>query len=275
MQVYTSPWATLIMRALRPQFGLIVLSIVGLVSACAHASQHKYQQGTLIEGAIYDWCHYDCQPFDSPTLYFCVQVDNRVLVGSGGTGWRWAYDNTKMLAFKGKPISVRYSDHSIWIVRTDGKEMHLKQNYSRNVFRNAACAAEIHVHWLNHLKNTTRPNGVPSQAILVPQSDKSYFYVDCTFDSKSNWDLCSLWDEKGRMYGQQECVSRETHRGVVQSALTIDPLTTTSDYEFHLKNGVVLADWAKGRINNKPIPGSIPPLPPLPPQKLPSDQHKH
>lgn len=238
------------------------MAALAVVSSSASSSHRKYQDAKLVEGEIYSWCHFDCAPFDNPELFFCLQVDNRTLIASGGTGWRWAYDNTKMLGFQGKTVSVRYNDRSIWIVRTDGKEMHLKQNYSLNVFRNAACTAEIHVHWLNHLKNTTRPNGVPSQAILVPQSEKSYFYVDCTFDSKSNWDLCSLWDEKGHMYGQQECVNRESHRGVVQSALTIDPLTTTSDYEFHLKNGVVLADWAKGRINNKPIPGSIPPLPP-------------
>lgn len=263
------------MRTLCLQFGALILAIVAIASSCAHASAHKREQGILLDTSEYDWCHYDCFPFDRPTLFFCVQVNNRILIGSRGADWRWMYDSSQMFKFRGKPVSLRYDDGSIWIVRTDGKDMHLRQDYSKDVFRNSACSAEIHRHWLQHLPKEPRPNDVPSQAILVPRSEKSYFYVDCTFDSKSNWDLCSLWDEKGRMYGQQECVDGESHRGVVQSELTIDPLTTTSDYQFHLKNGVVLADWAKGRINNKPISGSIPPLPPLPPQKLPSEQHKH
>ncbi|HVA18174.1 MAG TPA: hypothetical protein VMV59_10740 [Candidatus Dormibacteraeota bacterium] len=258
------------MRTLCLQFGALILTILAIASSCAHASGHKREQGILLDTSEYDWCHYDCQPFDSPTLYFCVQIDNRVLVGSGGTGLRWAYDNTKMLAFRGKPISIRYNDHSIWIVRTDGKEMHLKQNYSRDVFRNAACTAEVHVHWLNHFKNITRPNAVPSQAVLIPKGKHSYFWANCVFDSRSKWDGCSVWDSKGIKYADRECVDRQNHRAVLQSDLLIDPLTTTSDYEFHLKNGVVLADWAKGRINNKPISGSIPPLPPLP-QKLPNN----
>lgn len=259
---------------MRTQSGLfvaLVLLLVMFASARSSASNHKYQHATLVDAGEYDWCHYDCQPFDEPTLYFCVQVQDHTLVGSTGTGWRWAYDNSKMLEYKGKTISIRYNARSIWVIRTDGKEMHLRQNYSRDVFRNPLCTVEIHRHWLQHLANVKRPKGVPQEATLVPQSKHSYFWANCAFNPQANWDVCSVWDSKGIKYADCECVNSQNHRAVAQPGLLIDPLTTTTSNELYLKNGVLLADWAKGRINGKPIPGSLPPLPPLdkPPRSRP------
>ena len=270
--MYTHVGVLLFKVKLHPQFALIAMTALAFVSSSASSSPRKYQDAKLVEGEIYSWCHFDCAPFDNPELFFCLQVDNRTLIASGGTGWRWAYDNTKMLGFQGKTVSVRYDESSVWMVRTDGKEMHLRQNYSRNAFHDPVCSAELHRHWLQHLQKEPRPNNVPLQAILVPQSQRSYFWANCVFDSRSNWDACSVWDSRGIKYADRECVDRQNHRAVLQSDLLIDPLTTTTDYEFHLKNGIVLADWASGRINGKPAANS---RPPLPPQKPPSTQRKH
>jgi hypothetical protein len=70
-----------------------------------------------------------------------------------------------------------------------------------------------------------------------------------------------MWDEKGIKYKLLECIDRSNHRPVAGSDLLIDPLTTRTDYEIHLQNGVVLTDWAKARINDKPANGA-PSLPP-------------
>jgi hypothetical protein len=99
-----------------------------------------------------------------------------------------------------------------------------------------------------------------------------------------------MWDEKGVNYRELECVDGETRRPVLDSDLVIDPLLrntrktecgakqfliplgvraapftllTRTDYEIHLKNGIVLKDCARARINNEPTATSAPPLPPL------------
>jgi hypothetical protein len=253
------------------ELAFVILAMSPFCICCipAHAARHQYQQATLVDTGEYDVCHYDCQPFDRPTLYFCVHVGNRILVGSTSTGWIWAYDNSKMLNLRGKSVLVRYNDHSIWIVRTDGKDMRLKQNYSRDVFADSGCSAEIHRHWLQRFQSVSRPDAVPAGSVLIAQSNRSYFWANCVFDSRHNWDLCSAWDSKGTKYKEEECVNSQNHRALLQSDLLIDPLATSTDYQFHLKDGVVLADWAKGRINDKPIPGSLPPLPPLAKQGKP------
>jgi hypothetical protein len=38
-----------------------------------------------------------------------------------------------MLSFRGKELSVRYNDGSIWIVMTAGKDMHLTKDYFQDI----------------------------------------------------------------------------------------------------------------------------------------------
>jgi hypothetical protein len=186
-------------------------------------------------------------------LFFCVQSGDSVLIGSRKADWFWGYDSSRMFAFKGKPISVRFDRRSMWMVRTDGKELHLTQNYTRDVFQNGSCVAEVRRHWLARLGQVKRPTGVPGSAILVPTSDSTYFWVDCSLDPASRWDLCSVWDSQGTKYKSVECVNSQDKKPVPQAALIIDPLHTTNDNQFVLKDGTVLTDWAKARINNIPV----------------------
>ena len=217
----------------------------------------------LLDARDYDSCHGDCAPFDRPTLYFCVQVGNDILVGSHGEDPVWAYDSSRMFAFRGKPVRVKVNEHSLWIMRPDGKAMHLKQDYSTDVFASRACSNAVHRNWLQHFQDVKRPATVPAQAILVPTSPQSYFWVSCEFDVQRNWDACSEWDKQGNKYPHnRELVDAASHRPVPNVELKVDPVATSNDYEIHLRNGIVLKDWAKSRVNENPSPGSIPPLPP-------------
>lgn len=233
----------------------------------AKGGERKYVQGLMLDAATYDRCHNDCLPFDRPTFFFCVQADSQILIGSRNADWKWQYDSSQMLLKRGKPVSVRHDDESIWIVRTDGKEMHLGRDYSQDIFTDPECSAEIHRSWLKELEPIIRPHSVPPEAVLIPhrpsRRPSPYFWIACRFDSLSLWDVCDTWDEKGLPFTRLEGVDSSMHRAVLQKDLVVDPLTTKEHYEIHLRNGVVLTDWAKARINNKPTPDSRLPLPPL------------
>ena len=201
----------------------------------------------MVDSGEYDWCHYDCAPFDRPTFFFCVQVDHQILIGSRKADWKWEYDSSQMLGFRGKTISLRYDDGSMWIIRTDGKDMHLTQDYSRNVFTRPECVAELHRHWLQQFNQIKRPDTVPAESVLVPQGPQTflrrtgaYFWAMCTLDSDANRDLCALWDEKGSKYKSLACTNPSNGPAAPNISLPIDPLTTTEDYEIHLKNGMIL-----------------------------------
>jgi hypothetical protein len=53
-------------------------------------------------------------------------------------------------------------------------------------------------------------------------------------------------------------VNVANHSAVPDKDLVIDPLATRNDFEIHLKDGTILRDWAKGRINNVPASDSVP-----------------
>jgi hypothetical protein len=257
------------LSAMRKLF-LLNLMVATIASLGAQDHEDKYRTAQMIEAHEYDWCHYDCAPFDRPTLFFCFNVGGHILIGSRKADWAWMYDSHQMFSFAGKPVALRHNDRSIWVVRTDQKEMQLEQNYSEDVFGDPSCNAEIHRHWISGMADIKRPRSVPPEAVLVPKgprplfrSEGPHFWIACVFNLQANWDLCTMWDEKGVNYKTLECIDGETHRPVLDSDLTIDPLSTRTDYEIHLKNGTVLKDWARARINDVPTATSAPPLPPL------------
>lgn len=250
-----------------PSLFLVLAALLALLSS-VRAGEPQYHQGVMLDAAQFDSCHYDCAPFDRPTLFFCLQFEKQILIGSRKADWKWEYDSSEMLRFRGKEVSFRYDNRSIWIIRTDGKDMRLANDYSQNVFSNPACIAEVHQHWLRQLARITRPSTVPQDAVLIPQGSRSalrrtaaHFWVACRFEPHALWDICETWDEKGSPLTRLECVDSATHRAVSQKDLAVDPLATERYDEIHLKGRSVLRDWAKARINGQPTPDSTPPKP--------------
>ena len=231
------------------------------------ADRH-YHDAAVLQFAEYNWCNHDCAPFDRSTYFFCFQVTNEIVIGSRKADWTWMPDSIGMLE-KSKQVSLRYDGKSIWVIRSDGRETHLSRDYSEDVFSSPQCTAAVHSQWLQQLKSVSRPNGVPQDAVLVPKGPPPpipliyqtgpYFWVDCKLNAEREWDVCRSWDEKGAPLAQLECVDSVTRTAVLDRDLVVDPLTTKVYYEIHLRNGTVLKDWAKGRVNNTPTPGSSPP----------------
>lgn len=226
----------------------LIACAVATVAICplVHAAPRQYRLGTLVDTGEYDWCHHDCAPFDRPTFFFCVRVSNQILVGSRKADWIWVYDTSKILAYKGKTVSVRFNHGSIWIVRPNGKDVQLTQDYSRDVFTNLECTAEVHRHWLQQDGNLERPSTVPANATLVPEGagtifkrEGPHFWIACSFDAQADWNVCEVWDKNGVKLKQMRCID-STGSPVPSADLAIDPLTTRVDYEIHLKSGAVL-----------------------------------
>jgi hypothetical protein len=226
----------------------------------------KHEDGLLLQAAEHDWCHYDCAPFDRPTYFYCVKVADKILVGSRKADWTWMYDTSQLMQFQGSAVALRYDKASIWILRPDGKETRLAQDYSEDVFSNPACVSEVHRQWLRRLEQIKPPDKVPAEAVLVPRGSGKifarvgpHFWIACSYDPEANFDRCTWWDEKGVKYQGNEFVDSSNHTPVAQADLVIDPLTTKVYYEIHLRNGVILKDWAKSRINNVPSADSVRP----------------
>jgi hypothetical protein len=227
------------------------LLVWGALCVAARADEKEYQQGTMIDTGEYDRCHHDCGPFDRPTTFYCVQVADKILIGSRSADWVWMYDSSQMRRFKGQPISIRYDDRSMWIIRTDGKDMQLSQNYSQDVFSRPECIVEVHRHWLEQFELVKRPSTVPSEAVLVPLGPrpflKSYgphFWVNCAFEANPNRDVCTRWNEAGMTFGEHEYVNSADHLPISETVFLIDSLTTKLDYQIRLKNGVILEEVA-------------------------------
>src|SRR5215813_10439893 len=132
-----------------------------LLGALGHASEKRYSDAVMIGAAEYDWCHGDCGPFNRETYFYCIQVSDQVMVGSRNADWFWMYDSSQMLSFKGKHVSIRFDKDSIWMIRTDGKEMHLNRKNVEDVFVQPECTAEVHRRWLDDLAKLRPPAAVP------------------------------------------------------------------------------------------------------------------
>ena len=161
----------------------VLLAAAGFLNA--QDAVHERKPSLMIQATEYDWCHYDCAPFDRPTLFFCFNVDDHILIGSRKADWAWMYDSHQMFSFAGKPVALRHNDRSIWVVRTDEKEMQLEQNYSEDVFSDPSCTSEIHRHWIRDMADIKRPRSVAPEAALVPKGPPPSFperraaFLDC------------------------------------------------------------------------------------------------
>jgi hypothetical protein len=72
-------------------------------------------------------------------FYFCFDTGDRILIGHK-SALKWEYDPSEMHRLRDQQVRLRYDQRYIWIIRTDGKEMKLKQDYTRkDLFSGGKC----------------------------------------------------------------------------------------------------------------------------------------
>jgi hypothetical protein len=240
-----------------------LIALCLLLLASVRGADPKHQDGVILE-AKDPGCNWDCIPF-LDTQFFCLKTSDTVLIGIR-RDWPWGYRGALTWGLEGLAISLRYDEASIWIVQANGKEFHLSREYPADPFRTDVCFSEVRRRWLQSFGEVKRPQGVPVEAVLVPQGAGTllrrvgpHFWAACRFDAETNLDRCVVWNEKGFKSRDLEYVDSSDHAPVAQAGLAIDPLMTESPFEIHLRNGVVLKDWAKSRINNQPSADSVRP----------------
>lgn len=93
--------------------------------------------------------------FGPSDYYYCFATDNKVLIGYQRTpvlNWRDDSKNyfTKVKALRrwtpwtapGETVPISYDEKYIWVTRTDGKQVRLRQSYSLDIFTgNDRCRA--------------------------------------------------------------------------------------------------------------------------------------
>jgi hypothetical protein len=105
-----------------------------LVASAARTDEtSKYEDARYINDTVTSACRWDCGiPFPDH-FWFCFKAGGRVLVGQT-IAWKWQYDPTKMFQLRDTGVKLRYDHDAIWVVRTDGKELRLHQDYSLQGF---------------------------------------------------------------------------------------------------------------------------------------------
>jgi hypothetical protein len=219
-------------------------------------SRAAYRTGTLLEAMSYDWCHYDCGPFNTESIYICVQVDQKTLIGTRKFGPDGREYYPQLSATQRKSVSVRYDNQSIWLRIQDGKQVHFDQVYDQDLMHTPVCTAEIHRHMLKSLGDVRRPASVPADAILIPEGGRFfwhyYSWVHCSFDPAESDDVCTYWDKMGHKDYEDHVVSDKDRLPVRQADLQIDAYTTRHN-EVRLQNGITLVSDGRSRNNGKLI----------------------
>ena len=120
-----------------------VLLTILVAGAARTDEKSKYRDAKYVNDTITSACRWDCGiPFPDH-VWFCFKVGDRVLVGQT-IAWKWQYDPGKMLQLRDTNVKLRYDCDAIWVVRPDGKELRLRQNYSLQGFVKSCNAKADH-----------------------------------------------------------------------------------------------------------------------------------
>jgi hypothetical protein len=76
---------------------------------------------------------YNCL-FGISDYYFCFDANNRILIGHDRVRTQTWMKSAKDLMERGKTFPVRFDDKHIWVTRSNGKELKLKQDYTKKIF---------------------------------------------------------------------------------------------------------------------------------------------
>ena len=132
------------MKSVCTFFAFVLIASVGQLASAATPDKPEVQAQLL------DHNEYLCDNclFGSSSYYYCFEADNRILIGYQkvpAIGWRDPESNHLTKVHKawepwtseGQMIPLRYDDKYIWLTRSDGKQVKLKQDYTTDIFINS------------------------------------------------------------------------------------------------------------------------------------------
>jgi hypothetical protein len=110
-----------------------------------------------VPGQLLDHNEYLCSNcfFGASTYYYCFEADKKILIGYQKIptlNWKDEASNDLTKAHKswapwtadGQTVPLRYDDKYIWVTRTDGKTVRLKQDYTTDIFvNNSQCRGAV------------------------------------------------------------------------------------------------------------------------------------
>ena len=207
--------------------------------------QSPYQQGVLVEANSEYPCAHECGPFEPVYFSFCIQSGKQVLLARL-FNTRFNYDPNRFNAEVGKTVQFRADDKHLWIVRPDGKEFRVQQNYSDGYYLDDRCVAELHRHILTNTPEKTRPQGVDADAVYVPLTAKVGYWTKC-FLAADRAITCFARGSKGGVLPRVPDLSRngEQLRFVDRSASNELRQNCPSEWQNHRKKILLIrTSWA-------------------------------
>jgi len=207
----------------------LVISVSLLLSAVAgfsmmQAEDHvPYRSGVLVEDNLEFPCSHECGPFEPVYYSFCVESGGDIFLGRL-FDTRFNYDPNKLRPLVGKPIKFRNDRQSLWIVRPDGREFHVKRDYAKGLYYDARCIAEFHRRLLTSTSRV-RPKDVATDAVYVPIDDRIGYWTKC-FLAADRAIVCFARGPRGEEFSH-------AYQGLPQvqtdSELAVDPIHTSYD----------------------------------------------
>jgi len=125
--------------------GFIAIALV--VPASFAVGANKEADAKTAQAQVLDHGEYPCANcfFGNADYYFCFQADNKVLIGHEKVptlNWRDTSKDYMTKVHKGwtawqnpaSTVNLKYDDKYIWVPGPNGKDVRLKQDYTRDIF---------------------------------------------------------------------------------------------------------------------------------------------
>jgi hypothetical protein len=126
-------------------FFLMALAMLSPGTFGATADKAVSESAT-IQAVLLDHNEFLCSNclFGMSDYYFCFDANDRILLGHEKVrGQTWKQSPVDLLE-RGKTVPLRYDDKYIWVMRSNGKEAKLTQDYTKKIFlKNDRCQAAV------------------------------------------------------------------------------------------------------------------------------------
>jgi hypothetical protein len=121
-------------------FTAFVCVAVGLLAPASFGAV----EGQAVQAIMLDHNEYPCVNclFGVSDYYFCFDANSKILVGHEKIRTQTRKHEPVALMERGKSVSIRYDDKSIWVPQAKGKDLKLTQDYTKKIFlENGRCQA--------------------------------------------------------------------------------------------------------------------------------------